>query len=319
MQCGFFHRRRRCRRAIGGSSGPGLVRCARLRHDQHVRSRASLALKRLVDTSVKVGLGLAAIAALALGTSALVGGAEGLVIATIAGPVLAIAIVNLIFESFSRNAIAEDIRDMLGREHRVIESGLRDLLDGRAAAPATVLGTSARVTVMPWHPTQWAERDFRPLCDMACSRRLALRVFIPATEETMVIALADRLGIAPSKLVSALASLPDELCSAWDGVRVHAESTLEVWTYPGLPAFGLLTSDAVAAIDLGPAVRRGAFDASSQLSLFEPDSPIARSIGDQLAAVEQEGVRAGVRPVRTPAPRGGQPHPLAAPEEADGG
>lgn len=282
------------------------------RHHQRVRSRASLALKRLVDTSVKLGLGLATLASLALGASALVGGPEGLVIATIAGPILAIAIVNLIFESFSRNAIAQDIREMLGREHRVIETGLRDMMEGRDAVSAAVVATSASVTVMPWHPTQWAERDFRPLCELARSRQLALRVFVPAPEETMLIALADRLGAAPSMLTPELARLPDELCGAWDGVGVDENSTLEVWTYPGLPAFGLLISDAVSAIDLGPAVRRGPFDASSQLSLYEPGSPMARSISDQLAAVEQEGARAGVRPLRAPAPRGGQPHSLAA-------
>lgn len=280
-----------------------------------VRSSRTVWLKRLVDTSVKAGLALAALACLALGISALVGGAEGLVIATIAGPVLAIAIVNFIFESFSRNALAEDIREMLGREHRLTETGLRDMLDARAAAPAMVVGTSASVTVLPWHPTQWAERDFRPLCELACARKLALRVFVPAAEETMIMAFADRLGTAPSKLASDLASLPDELCSAWDGVGVRTDSTLEVWTYPGLPAFGLLGSEAVAAVDLGPAIRRGAFDASSQLSIFEPGSPTARAIHEQLAAAEQDGARAGVRPLRRPEPRGGQPHPLADPEE----
>jgi hypothetical protein len=241
--------------------------------------------------------------------------ARRLLFATIAGPVLAIAIVNFIFESFSRNALAEDIREMLGREQRLVETGLRDMLDARAAEPATVVGTSASVTVLPWHPTQWAERDFRPFCEMACARKMALRVFVPAAEDTMIVAFADRLAIAPSKLASDLASLPDELCAAWDGVDVRGDSTLEVWTYPGLPAFGLLASDAVVVIDVGPAIRRGAFDASSQLSIFEPDSPTARSVQEQLAAAEHDGARAGVRPIRRPEPRRGQPHPLAAPEE----
>jgi hypothetical protein len=104
-------------------------------HDGDGRTSGSFALKRLVDTSVKAGLFLAVLAEMALGISALVGGAEGLIIATIAGPLLAIAIVNFIFEPFGRNAMAEDIREMLGCERRVIEAGLRDVLDGRAANP----------------------------------------------------------------------------------------------------------------------------------------------------------------------------------------
>ena len=296
-----------------------------IRHDDRVKASAraraaSLALRRLVDTSVKAGLVLAVVAALALAISAVVGGAEGLIIATIAGPVLTIAIVNLIFEPFGRNAMAEDIRELLGREHRVIEAGLRDMLDGPSTAPATLIGTSSSVALLPWHPTQWAERDFRPLCELAQSRKLALRIFMPTPDDRTVVALADRLGVGPSILATDLADLPDELCQAWDAVGVHPASTLEVWTYPGLPAIGLLASEAAVAIDLGPAVRRGAFDASSQISVFEPGSPVAQSIEAQLTAVEREATRAGVRPIRTPQPRGGQPHPLASSEEeiADG-
>jgi hypothetical protein len=91
---------------------------------------------------------------------------------------------------------------------------------------------------------------------------------VPANSNILVIALADRLGVASSTLASQLVSLPDDLCTAWDSVGVHPASALEIWTYPGLPAMGLLTSDAGTAIDLGPAVRRSAFDARSQISIF---------------------------------------------------
>jgi hypothetical protein len=42
---------------------------------------------------------------------------------------------------------------------------------------------------------------------------------------------------------------------------------------------------------------------------------MARLIVQQLSAVELTAARTGVRPLRTPQPRGGQPHPLAAREE----
>jgi hypothetical protein len=273
-------------------------------------------LRRYIDNSVKAGLILLVVAVLLLATGALLGDAEGVVVATVGSALFTVAVLNFLFEPFQKVELVRELRDTLDIERSLITAGVRRVVSSDAVNLAQLVGQSPTVDVLPWNPLDWAEREFRTLTEVASHRPLQLRIFVPAPDDATKYALADRLRIGSSELETALQRLPDLFGNVWDEKQRHGDSVLEVLRFSGGPAHGLLVCDACAVLETGPVVRVAALDRKSQVVVFEPESPFAVRARDELdfPGDDVPPTLAGVRPLRDELTRQGRPHPKAAPE-----
>lgn len=254
-------------------------------------------LKRLIDSSVKAGLWLAVVSIVVLLGAAIVGGAPGLALASLGATLLTIAIVNLIFEPFGKEALAADIRDMIQLHRRVAESGLTDMGGDRETVLAQIVGVSPNVDVLPWDPFRWADQEFKHLRREAGQKDLGLCIFIPSHDSTHIPALAYRLGLDEADCSDRLKQLADRLCDSWDAAPTSAGSKLEIWTFDGAPGYGLFWSEAAAGFDLGPVIRKPDFDGNSFVLAFEGSSRRAEEAKKEFAQLRLDGTQSGMRPL----------------------
>ncbi len=256
----------------------------------------------LIDSSFKVGLLLAVLAVSMLTVSVAIGDGVGLAIATVAGPLLTIAIVNFVFDPLAKSAVFDDLQGLLTVDRQLRDAGVRGLVPSDSTRTADLLEGARTVIVLPWHPLQWVDRDFDPLCRRARDEAIEVRVLVPAYDGPGLESVADRTGVSRSVLEGRLKTLADELCAAWDQVGVAGDSTLKVLQYSGTASVGLMSTSRAVAVDVGPAVRRIGLSSNSQLFVFARPSDTAASVDEQIKALVDDASVIGVRPISSPTP-----------------
>jgi hypothetical protein len=245
-------------------------------------------LTRYIERSVLVGLGLALPAVALLILSAVVGEALGVILATIGGAILTIALLSFLYDPFLKDLLAQEIFDRLEIRESVSKAGLRDIIATREVALAPLLVGARKIDILPYDPIEWARDEYRALLGLARQNSLEINVYLPAADDPFVEVLSDRLRMGEAEVRSQLNSLALEFGQAWDSEPRHSEAKLFVWRFTGLPGAGLLLSEPCAVVEIGPALRYPVADRTTLSLIFEGNAEWAEWITRQLAFTPPE-------------------------------
>jgi hypothetical protein len=225
-----------------------------------------------------VGVGLIVWASQEQGTAATV-------IANLGSSALIIGLVGVLYEVFLRGSLMSEMLDAVGLHESARSLGLVQLGECAQIDLKALAEKASQIVAMPLDPLRWAEHDFATIRRCARSRPLRVEVLLPAADQPYLAVLAERLGKPPAQVEQALdEAATGKLGEAWTSEPVHAEASLEVYRYSGLLATGLIMTDQVVAIEVGPLIRYGPLDREGYMIVADRDkSPLTRWIETQMS------------------------------------
>ncbi len=213
------------------------------------------------------------------------------------GSLLTAALVSILYEAFQKRSLLGDVFSALRVRDSVSEMGLRDIRRGRECKVDELVAGAEEITVLPLDPIRWLQEEFGHLLEAAGRRPVQLRVLLPAADEPYLQLLAERLNTSVTELERRLNDLSlHELGDAWEARGgMDPRSALEVSRFTGAPGYGLLVTNELIALEVGPALAFGAVDRTTYVFVLARPSANAETwIESQLENLDLS--RADVRP-----------------------
>jgi hypothetical protein len=268
------------------------------------RLKSKWTLTRYIERSVLLGAILCIPAVVLLVVSAVLGGTAGVVLATIGGAILTVALLSFLYDPFLKDVLAREIFERLEIRESVGRAGLQSIEMTRDLRLGELIAGSRSIRVLPYDPLEWAGAQYGSLLTLARDTPVNVEVYLPAADDPFTEILSDRLRVGEPEVRARLNALALELGQAWDAEARHEGATLRVWRYTGLCATGLLECDSRVVIEVGPSLRYPLADRTTISLVFTHDSPPADWLKRQFMFPEQEGPsRADERPLGRPSAR----------------
>lgn len=252
-------------------------------------------LKRLLALSVERAIWIAVVAVLLGGffifwASTQTGG-SGTVLANIGTAVMTVGLVGILYDLLMRRVLLAEVLEVVGIRESIQEFGLKQIVEHRDTPLEKALQDASEVIILPVDPLHWTQHDFAVVRRSARNRPIRVTLLLPAKDTPYVRVLAERLGKSETEVQTALdQAASGHLGQAWDAEPVHPDAELLIKRFSGLPATGILMTDHIVALDVGPLLRfRGELDREDFTIVFQRDGmPITAWIEAQLEREERD-------------------------------
>lgn len=240
----------------GAESEKGLVR---RRFDQFVERAYAVSAAFLV-----IGL------LLFIGAAFLAEGFWRTLLTDLASVTLTIGFVGLPYETFLRRTLsneileavrsqAEPILDAVALDERLRASGLK-VVHRRPVIWDSFIASAQSIQLLPSQPTEaWRGGEWRAVLELATRRAVAIDVYLPPSSGPHLPSLARRLKLDEEQATRQLDDFLLNLGTDWDAAAVanpplQSGATLRVYTYDGLPTFGLVIAGEACAMTVPSAI-----------------------------------------------------------------
>jgi hypothetical protein len=251
-------------------------------------------LGRLLARTLERGVWLGA-----LGTTAGVGlviwgsnetGAASVVLANIGVALMTVGLVGVVYDLLLRRLLVAEVLEVVGIRESVKAFGLLKIGERSGFSLADLLDDATEVTALPLDPAQWIDQDFSTIRRFARDRALKVTLLLPANDAPYVQILAERLGKSEAEVGQILDdAATGKLGDAWDAEPVYDGASFKVIRFGGVPTTGLVMTDKVIAISVGPLIRFRQFDREDIIAVTKRSgSPAARWVDAQIKREQED-------------------------------
>ena len=208
-----------------------------------------------VKDAQQVGIVLVFLSLGAVAGGALIGTSWGAALGAVGGATLSVATVSFIWEPRRQRDFANEILAKVGVGQSLREAGLIEVLNPEKPLQlADRLQQSRSIRVLPENLGGFLHSDeLRDLLNHSSDFGVELSIFVPVPQPPYTDVAEERFD--ETGIPAQLQTMAKDLADAWEESTRHTDSTLTIYEYPGVPTFGLVVSESIACIDLGPAVR----------------------------------------------------------------
>jgi hypothetical protein len=251
-------------------------------------------LRKLLAFSVERATWISVVGALLGGVLVFLGshedGAMATFLANIGTAVMTVGLVGILYDLLVKRILIAEILGVVGIRESVDAFGLEQIAEHRDVSFENLLEDAKEVTVLPLDPLRWMDQEFEILRRCARGRPLAATLLLPANDSPYVQVLAERLGKTVAQVSTALdQAASGHLGESWEREPVHSGSQLTVKRFSGLPATGLLMTDKIVAIEVGPLIRFRQLDREDFVVVADRSkSPLTSWINAQIKREDEE-------------------------------
>ena len=191
--------------------------------------------------AITVGLSLALIA---LG----VGLHEGFwktLLLTVATATLAIGGITLVYETYLRRTLIQDVLAIVQLEERLADSGIQEISKRPGVDWSAFFENAEHVRLLPVDPSSWLVEEWVYLAETRLHQGAAVEVYLPNPAGAATAEIAIRLGRTPDSFESDLHRVLQKV--EHDCKSLHSQGrakSLSISTYEGTPGYGLAIADA---------------------------------------------------------------------------
>lgn len=186
--------------------GPRAAPVAQLPYDLRVRPPKRV-LGFYIAHSISIGFVVAGVGMCFLVAAGLSSSTASVVLATLGGAVLTVALLSIINDAFLKDAFVRDIFSALGLQEGVRDAGLRWIKRTSTVVPADWLDGAASLRVLPLNAVEFRRTDLLPIAEAAAQRSVSLTVFVPDPQPPHLGALAFSLGEDVARLETDLKNI----------------------------------------------------------------------------------------------------------------
>lgn len=229
-------------------------------------------LEQYLTTAVVLGLIVTAAGIGSLAWGAGKGGSAGVVLTSVGSALITIGILSVINDAFFKDALARDIMAAQRIQESITRAGLQAIESTDRLLLETLLEKAQRIVVRPRDPSDWADRQYASLLRAVRDHRVELDVHLPVPDTPYLDVMSERQRIPEHELKRRLDDLVNEIATAWDeSVDRSKGSRLRIFQYTGVPSTGLLMTDELVLLDVGPSLRYAPADHASWTMVFKRD------------------------------------------------
>jgi hypothetical protein len=191
----------------------------------------------IAAVTVAVSLGL-----IALGVSLAEGFWKTLLI-TIATATLSIGGISLVYETYLRRNLIEEVLELVQLEKSLADSGVQAISKRTTVNWPDFFQGAEHIRLLPIDPLAWRADEWVHLADASLHRGFQLEVYLPNPAGTSLPLIADRLGRESVSFVPEIERVLREVEADCKTLHRRYGGRLTIFTYDGVPSYGLALVD----------------------------------------------------------------------------
>lgn len=197
-------------------------------------------LRATVIAAATVAISLALIA---LGVSLEEGFWKTLVI-TVATAILAIGGITLVYETYLRRTLTQDVLALVQLEESLADSGIQAVSKRSSVDWRTFFANAETVRLLPVDPIAWIVDEWVHAADASLHRDPTIEVYLPNPAGASLPLIAARLGHAPNPFGAEVQRILTRVETDCKTLHArHRAGRFTIYTYDGAPSFGLAVVD----------------------------------------------------------------------------
>jgi hypothetical protein len=243
-----------------------------------------IALSAAIATSLASTLGLFLVARMRPGVPTTA-------FTNIAGVLLSLGIVAIVYDFFLRNSVLYETLNIVGIKQSVASIGLREIRLGSTPNWRELCSGAERISILLNNPLVWVQSEWNSVLDAAKTRAVDVCIYIPRAGWSDIASLSERLGFEKSDFVPQLNNARNFLETSWktEARNIKDGSKFTLRSYKGIAAYEIALFDDQVLLIIPDSIQKRLSAPTLMLEFGGTEAANTNSwLRDQLAILDAE-------------------------------